>query len=174
MPAAFHERLEQLAQAKGVSPSKLGLDAGLSSDTVNKWKRLSKKGSVSGRSEEHAKLAKYWGVSVAWMLGDSDSGGPNEIGHIGRARGAPTEEMREAAYVALVKEDVRPRWAAAAVAAAAAYVQTLERLPTTVDRMVELADGILRVDPDAKIPGARPPKRPVGATHTLRGVPPSK
>lgn len=171
MPATFHERLDRLAQAKGVSTSKLGTQAGLSPDTVNQWIRKSKAGKLPGRAEEHGKLAAFWGVDAEWLLGRTDRGGPRELGYIAGAHGVPSDEMREAVYVTLVKDDVRPRRAEAAVAAAAAYEQTLQHLPTSIERMTQLAYGILGADaPTGSVSSPPSSSRPVGAAtrHKIR------
>lgn len=63
----FYERFVMLCKARGVSPSRAAVDAGLSKSTVSKWKR-SPDSSPTGAVID--KLTRYFGISVAELLGE--------------------------------------------------------------------------------------------------------
>ena len=63
----FYDRFVMLCQKRGVSPSRAAIDAGLSKSTVTKWKR-SPDARPTGNVIE--KLTRYFGVSVAELLGE--------------------------------------------------------------------------------------------------------
>lgn len=56
-----------LCKSRGVSPSRAAIDAGLSKSTVSKWKR-SPDSKPTGSVID--KLTKYFGISVAELLGE--------------------------------------------------------------------------------------------------------
>lgn len=55
----------QLCKEKGVSPTKAGMDIGCSRATVNGWKN-----GAQPQPKKVAELAKYFGVSVAYLNGE--------------------------------------------------------------------------------------------------------
>lgn len=55
--------MRALGQREGKDPSQLGVDAGLSRDTVGKWVRNGRPGKVA----ELAKLAKRYRLSMDWL-----------------------------------------------------------------------------------------------------------
>ena len=66
----FYDRFVMLCESRGVSPSRAAIDAGLSKSTVTKWKR-SPDARPTGNVIE--KLTRYFGVSVAELLGEEGS-----------------------------------------------------------------------------------------------------
>src|SRR5690606_16162773 len=65
---ALHDRLEELCRRLGVKPTKLGVDAGLSTYTVNNWIKKSKSGKpLPGRTRELEQLARHYGYDVSWF-----------------------------------------------------------------------------------------------------------
>jgi transcriptional regulator with XRE-family HTH domain len=89
--ASFRSRLEHLAAAAGLSPSAAGIAAGVSKGTVNQWIR---KEAASGNISALLRLVDHYKVSLDWVTGRSDEGGP-------RGTGAPVPDplalAREAA-----------------------------------------------------------------------------
>jgi transcriptional regulator with XRE-family HTH domain len=164
MPVPFHERLEALAKKRGVSALELGTRVGLSSDTVNKWIRLSKEneGKISGRSEVHGKLARHWRVSTEWLLGISDRGGPDEIIELG-ADARRDDDLADKVVEILQPRGYRATRVIAATAAARVYERELEReSATTIERLAELAAGL--IDADDAFGSRRPSSSPGGPT----------
>lgn len=64
----FYERFVMLCKSRGVSPSRAAIDAGLSKSTVSKWKRSPDSCPTGGVID---KLTKYFGISVAELLGEA-------------------------------------------------------------------------------------------------------
>ena len=64
----FYDRYAALCQAHGVTPSRAAQEAGLSKSTVTKWKN-DPNSLPTGNVID--KLTRYFGVSVADLLGDS-------------------------------------------------------------------------------------------------------
>lgn len=62
----FMERLEALCAEKGISKRKLEKEAGLGTASTSKWK------TKNPNQESLGKLSSYFGVSVAYLLGESD------------------------------------------------------------------------------------------------------
>lgn len=61
----FYDIFLQLCEAKGVKPSRVALDIGLSKATATKWK----KGAIPS-GDKLQKLAEYFDVSVDYLLGN--------------------------------------------------------------------------------------------------------
>src|SRR3954468_21616051 len=82
VPAHFHDRLDELCDAMRSNPSALGVAAGLSKSTVAGWKKKSEedKGRVNGKVLELIKLAEYCKVTLDWLVGRSEVGGPKRPG----------------------------------------------------------------------------------------------
>lgn len=64
----FIERLDTLCKEKNISKRKLEREAGLGTASTTKWK---KEGSVPNQSSLE-KLSEYFGVSVSYLIGESD------------------------------------------------------------------------------------------------------
>lgn len=64
----FYDRFVYLCKRKGVTPSRAALDAGISKSLVTKWKTNNAK---DPSPDVVRKLAKYFGVSVAELLGET-------------------------------------------------------------------------------------------------------
>lgn len=64
---AFYENFESLCKERGISPTRAARDNGLKQQSVSSWKT---RGSTP-KAETVQKLADYFGVSMAELLGDS-------------------------------------------------------------------------------------------------------
>ena len=73
----FYDRFVMLCESRGVSPSRAAIDAGLSKSTVTKWKR-----SPDARPTGNVidKLTRYFGISVAELLGEEEPQTPKISG----------------------------------------------------------------------------------------------
>ncbi|WP_338885358.1 helix-turn-helix domain-containing protein [Xenorhabdus sp. TH1] len=71
--AAVLARLNELMDQQGISKADMARIAGVSPQAVNNWFN---RGDIGKRSAQ--KLAQHAGVSVDWILGDSDVDGPND------------------------------------------------------------------------------------------------
>lgn len=69
----FSERIEQLCKELGMTPTRLGLAAGLSSYTIRKWKKNAEAGQFNPGREEIEKLASYTGKPVSWFVIEGSS-----------------------------------------------------------------------------------------------------
>ncbi len=65
----FYDRYVMLCSRKGVSPSRAAIDAGLNKSSVTKWKNDPDARPTGAVIE---KLTRYFGVSVAELLGEGD------------------------------------------------------------------------------------------------------
>lgn len=61
-----------LCKSRGISPSRAAVDAGLSKSTVSKWKRSPDSCPTGGVID---KLTRYFGISVAELLGEEAGSG---------------------------------------------------------------------------------------------------
>ncbi len=68
----FYDQFVKLCKARGVSPSAVMVSIGLNKSNATFWK----KGSIP-KGETLQKLAEYFGVSVDYLLGASDSAAGN-------------------------------------------------------------------------------------------------
>jgi len=75
MPNWLKQRIDQICEERGVSKSKLGVDAGLSHATIGKWIKMVDVGSFNPRLEQVEMLAEYTGKPVAWFLGQETTPG---------------------------------------------------------------------------------------------------
>lgn len=66
---AFYDVFERLCGEKGVTPTQVARDNGLTQQTVSHWKTRNS----TPKAETVQKLADYFGVSVDYLLGKSDS-----------------------------------------------------------------------------------------------------
>lgn len=82
VPAPFHVRLKELADYAGLSISALGKIGGASKGTANQWGRKSEEGGgvANGNVAHLIKIADKYGVSLDWLVGRSDFGGPSKAG----------------------------------------------------------------------------------------------
>jgi len=64
----FYDKFKQLCDAKGVSCNKAALEIGLSNATPTKWKKTG----ATPDSATLAKVSKYFGVPIAYLLGETD------------------------------------------------------------------------------------------------------
>ena len=73
----FYDRFVYLCSQRGVSPSRAALDAGISKSLVTKWKSNNAK---DPSPDVVRKLAKYFNVTVAELLGEETEKAPTETG----------------------------------------------------------------------------------------------
>ena len=69
----LYERIQELCKNKGVSPSRMCLDLGLSKSTMSDIKAGRKKGISTPTAQ---KIANYFGVSVGYLLGEEEKNAP--------------------------------------------------------------------------------------------------
>lgn len=73
----LYERISELCKVKGVTPSRMCLDLGMSKSTVSDLKS----GRKSGLSAANAsKISNYLGVTVGYLLGEETEKAPAESG----------------------------------------------------------------------------------------------
>lgn len=65
----FYDRFVKLCDARGISPSRAAIEAGLSKSTVTKWKTTP---SASPTGAAINKLSKYFGISISELLGEDE------------------------------------------------------------------------------------------------------
>lgn len=70
----LEQRLRVLCQRAGVTPARLGILAGLSDEAVAGLIEEVRKGKNPrpGKADTYWRLAQYCGVSVDWLLGESE------------------------------------------------------------------------------------------------------
>lgn len=73
----FYDRFVYLCSQRGVSPSRAALDAGISKSLVTKWKSNNAK---DPSPDVVRKLAKYFNVTVAELLGEETEKAPAKSG----------------------------------------------------------------------------------------------
>lgn len=73
----FYDRFVCLCNQKGVSPTRAALDAGISKSLVTKWKTNNAK---DPSPDVLRKLAKYFNITVAELLGEEPEKAPAESG----------------------------------------------------------------------------------------------
>lgn len=64
----FYDKFVQLCDARGVSPSRAAVEAGLSKSTVSKWKSTP---DAEPTGAAIKKLTQYFGISIAELMGDA-------------------------------------------------------------------------------------------------------
>lgn len=64
----FYDKFVQLCNARGVSPSRAAVEAGLSKSTVSKWKSTP---DAEPTGAAIKKLTQYFGISIAELMGDA-------------------------------------------------------------------------------------------------------
>ena len=73
----FYDRFVYLCKQRGVSPTRAALDAGISKSLVTKWKT----NNVQDPSPDVLRrLAKYFNITVAELLGEENEKAPTGIG----------------------------------------------------------------------------------------------
>ena len=73
----FYDRFVYLCKQRGVSPTRAALDAGISKSLVTKWKT----NNVQDPSPDVLRrLAKYFNITVAELLGEENKKAPTENG----------------------------------------------------------------------------------------------
>ena len=115
----FYDRFLYLCNQKGVSPSRAALDAGISKSLVTKWKA---NGAKDPSPDVIRKLAKYFNLSVAELLGEENKKAPAEsgkrsvsdddikfalFGGDGEITDAMYQEVKEFAALIKLREDMR-------------------------------------------------------------------
>lgn len=73
----FYDRFVLLCKKKGVTPTRAALDAGISKSLVTKWKTNAAK---DPSPDVIRKLASYFGISIAELLGEENKKAPTETG----------------------------------------------------------------------------------------------
>lgn len=73
----FYDRFVLLCKKKGVTPTRAALDAGISKSLVTKWKTNAAK---DPSPDVIRKLASYFGISIAELLGEENKKAPTEAG----------------------------------------------------------------------------------------------
>ena len=73
----FYDRFVLLCKKKGVTPTRAALDAGISKSLVTKWKTNAAK---DPSPDVIRKLASYFGISIAELLGEENKITPTENG----------------------------------------------------------------------------------------------
>lgn len=63
----FYERFIELCEKNGVAPSVVAKEIGLSNSATTYWKR-----GAMPKAETLQRIADYFGVSIAWMLGHDE------------------------------------------------------------------------------------------------------
>lgn len=72
----FYDNLVQICKARGITPSRAAIEAGLSKSTVTKWKTTPDSKPTGAAIK---KLSEYFGISVAELLGETEKENtPNE------------------------------------------------------------------------------------------------
>ena len=72
----FRQRLEELKKEKNVSQAKIAKDNSFPGSTVNYWFKNDEKGTIP-KGLRLKKLAKYFGVSVSYLRGETDNRNTN-------------------------------------------------------------------------------------------------
>ena len=73
----FYDRFVYLCKHRGISPTRAALDAGISKSLVTKWKT----NNVQDPSPDVLRrLAKYFNITVAELLGEENEKAPTENG----------------------------------------------------------------------------------------------
>ncbi len=67
MESTFYLRFHQLCQEQGRSPNSVAQELGIPSGSVTAWKR-----GATPRSKASQKIADHFGVTVAYLRGESD------------------------------------------------------------------------------------------------------
>lgn len=75
MPTVFAERIDELVKLSGLVQSAASVAAGLSKETLRKWSNAE---IVSGNIRELIRFADHHKVSLDWLVGRSDRGGPKK------------------------------------------------------------------------------------------------
>lgn len=70
----FYDKFKELCDEKGVSPKRAVTEMGLSNSLATKWKNTG----ATPNSETLKKIAEYFGVSVAYLLGTEEKPAANE------------------------------------------------------------------------------------------------
>ena len=73
----LYERISELCKTKGVTPSRMCLDLGMSKSTVSDLKSGRKNG-LSAASAN--RISNYLGVTVGYLLGEETEKAPTEFG----------------------------------------------------------------------------------------------
>lgn len=69
----FYDKFVQICNERGITPSRAAIEAGLSKSTVTKWK-TSPNAKPTGAAID--KLCKYFGITVAELLGEDQKEKP--------------------------------------------------------------------------------------------------
>lgn len=67
MDSIIFQRIKELCEEKGISVTKLESAVGMSQYSIAKWR-----GAVSPSTDKILKVAKYFGVSLDYLVGSSD------------------------------------------------------------------------------------------------------
>lgn len=117
----FYDKFLYLCKQKGLSPSRAALEAGISKSLVTKWKT----NNVQYPSADIArKLATYFGISVAELLGEKTEKAPTVSGErpvsdddikfalfggSGEITDAMYREVKEFAALVKLREDMKKK-----------------------------------------------------------------
>lgn len=111
----FYDRFLQLCSDKGVKPSRVAVDTQFNKGSITSWKKKYDLGQdTKPTAEILEKIATYFGVSVDYLLGNTDiknppeQSAPEEIAKVALfgGDGEVTEEMWQEVkdYVAYIKQ----------------------------------------------------------------------
>lgn len=87
----MYERFELLLKQKGVLTVDVCRATGISQQTISTWKK--RRGGISAKNA--AKIADYFGVTVAYLMGESDEPTPTADYYIYRETAEAAQELFE-------------------------------------------------------------------------------
>ena len=64
----FYDKFVQICKARGISPSRAAVEAGLSKSTVTKWKTTP---DAEPTGAAIKKITEYFGISIAELMGEA-------------------------------------------------------------------------------------------------------
>lgn len=72
----FYDKFVQVCKARGISPSRAAVEAGLSKSTVTKWKTTP---NAEPTGAAIKKITEYFGITIAELMGETEKA-PTENG----------------------------------------------------------------------------------------------
>lgn len=72
----FYDKFVQVCKARGISPSRAAVEAGLSKSTVTKWKTTP---DAEPTGAAIKKITEYFGITIAELMGETEKA-PTETG----------------------------------------------------------------------------------------------
>lgn len=116
----FYDQFVKICKAKGVSPSRAAIEAGLSKSTVTKWKATP---DAEPTGAAIKKLTEYFGITVAELMGEKEKAptvsGERPVsdddikfalfGGSGEITDAMYREVKEFAALVKLREDMKKK-----------------------------------------------------------------